>query len=402
MKKTFRAIVAALLAAVMALGCVSAFAAEPADEIFWDYYGWEQNYSYAGTLTAGENKFTMPEDSYYCYCVFNAPESGFYSIGFTDYVFDGWIGTPEAFENGVAYNEAEYFRYRTENNFYRPVFRFEKGENIIGFDCNTAITDKTLSIAYEGDKIESVAVDGTLLLDRDIYGYGEFCEIYADAVLTFSSGNKMPLNYLEAMTKTDIKSGKNTVKALFFGEEFSVDIDVYLITDVIKSVEIHNVEEYLDAKVYYDGFNGYIPAEETITFTFSDGTEKSMIFNSEHDNSVTLPDGTKIYYYLESAEENGEVFLNVMFSGTVLKSYYCNEEKATANENFSNLASNGQRLFKKSFRLLKNSVIAVLECDDISDFFDYGAADATYYIRYSLSTFLEIFTEVFSFISFLL
>ena len=220
--------------------------------------------------------------------------------------------------------------------------------------------------------------------------------------MTFSSGNSITVNYLSGSLTSEIKSGKNQLKTSFFGNEFSIDIDVYFITDVIKSVEICNVEEYLNATVYYDRIEACIPIEETIIFTFSDGTEKSVTFNSEQDNFITLPNGTEIFYYLETSAENGEAFLNVMFTSTVLRSYECTEENATVNDNIANLASNTQKLFNNSFRYLKKSIIAVLECDDIGDFMDYGAADANYYIRYSLSMFLDIFEGIFSFISFLL
>ncbi len=402
MKKTFRAIIAALLVAVMAFGCTSAFAAQPADELIWDYYNWEYRYNYAGGLSIGENTITTPEDSYYCYYTFNAEESGFYTIGFTDYAYDGWAGIPESFENGVAVNEADCIYHKTENNFRRTTFKLDKGETVIGFDLNQKISNKTFEIVYEGSEIESVSIDDKLLLNRDIYSYDGYFEIYADISVSFSAGTEITLNYLEGSVEKDIEKGENTVSAMLFGENTDLTVDVYLVTDVIKTVEISNIEDYLNTKVYYDGYEGYYPWDETFTFTFTDGSTQSIIFSSEDDNTVILPDGTEAYVYLTTENSNDEITLNVMIADCVIRSYECNEIKASSDENFSNFVYNAKYDINRASRYFRNALIAVLDCDSLGEFIEYGAQNSANYFSYSASTFLEIFKEFFSFISFLL
>ncbi len=401
MKKITRAIIAALLVAVMASGCTSAFAAEPADELIWNYYDWEYCYDYAGRLNLGENTITTPEDSYYCYYLFNAEESGFYTIGFTDYVYDGWTGVPEYVDDGVAVNEADCIYHSTENNFRRITFKLEKGENIIGFDLNKMINNKTFEIAYEGNKINSVNIDNKLLLNRDIYTYGEYCEIYADVDLSFSSGTEITLNYVEGVVAKEIEKGINTVTITLFGAETELNVDVYSVTDVVDSVEISNIDDYLNARVYYDGYECYFPWDETFTFTLKDGSTQTIVFSSDSENVITLPDGTEANFYFATESEGDEIVMNVMIADCVIRSYDCTEVKASSDENFANLLYNARNNFTRASRYFRYAFIAVLDCDTLEEFIDYGAHDSANYFRYSASTFLEIFKEFFSFMAFL-
>ena len=401
MKKITRAIIAALLAAVMAFGCTSAFAAEPADELIWDYYSWEYRYDYAGKLSVGENTITTPKDSYCCYYLFNAEESGFYTIGFTDYAYDGWAGAPEYVDDGIAVNEADCIYHRTENNFRRITLKFEKGENIIGFDLNKAISNKTFEIKYEGKEIDSVSIDDKLLLNRDIYTYDEHCEIYADVALTFSSGTEITIDYVEGVAAKEIEKGKNTVTVTLFDKETELTVDVYPISDVVDSVEISNVDDYLNARVYYNGYDSSFPWDETFTFTFKDGSTQSIVLSSEGDNAITLPDGTEAYVYLTTENENDKIVMNVMIADCVIRAYEYNEVKASSDENFANYLYNAKYNFTRASRYFRYAFISVLDCDTLEEFIEYGAENSANYFRYSASTFFEIFKEFFTFITFL-
>ncbi len=401
MKKSIRAIVAALLAIAMALSCTSAFAAEENRKISWDYYGWECSYDYAGELSVGENTLTTPEDSYYCYCIFNAEESGYYTIGFTDYAFDGWMGVPESVTGSKAYNEADCLYSKTESNLNRYTFKFSKGANIIGFDIRSNIIEKNFGIVFEGTEIESVTLaDSSLLLGRDIYSYGDAIEIYADSEITFSSGGSIALDYLSGVAEKEITKGLNTVEFSILGETKSATLDVYLISDVIKDVEISNIEDYLNTKVYYDGYEGYYPVNETFTFTLTDGSTQDVVFSSDDNNYVTLPDGSKISFYLSTDNTDGNITLNVMFWDYIIKSYDCNEIDASADENFSNLVLNGKYYFERASRYFRYSLIEILYCNNLGEFISYGAENSADYIRRSVSSFLNIFTEILAFISF--
>lgn len=403
MKKFLRAIVAALLAAVMVLGCTSAFAAESRGKLLWNYYGWEYSYDYAGELSTGENKITTPDDSYYCYYVFNAEESGYYTMGFTDYAYDSWLGVPESVSENTAYNEADCIYHNTDNNFRRFTLKLNKGENIIGFDLNRKISNKTFEIVYEGSEINSVTIGKSLLYGCEIYSYGEFCEISTDIVIAFSSGTEITVGYAEGTVTKDMEKGTNTVSLQLFGETIDLAVDVYFITDIVKNVEISNIEDYLNAKLYYNGYEGYYPSGETFTFTFADGSTHSIIYSAEEDNFVTLPDSTRVFMYLTTEKnDDNEVTLNVMIADTVIRSYECSETKTSANENFASLAANGKYYADRVSRYLRYSAIALLECGSLGEIIDYGAEDSLYYIRRSAESFADIFREIFAFIAFLL
>ena len=402
MKKTLRAIVAALLAAIMALGCTSAFAAESDEKLFWNYYDWEYYYDYAGEMNLGENSFASPDGSYNCYYIFNADKEGYYTLGFTNYNEPTWIGIPESVEDGTAYNEAEYIYSENNNGIKRLTFKLNEGETIIGFDFDEEITNETFEIVYEGDKIESVSIDNKLLLNRDIYNHEEFCEIYADTNITFSSGSVIKTDYIEGTISKDVDKGQNTVSVCLLDETFELTVDVYLITDVVESVEITNIEDYLNAKINYDGYDAYYPINETFTFTMTDGSTQSFVYSDYEQNSITLPDGTETYVYLTTENIDGEIILNVMIADAVIKSYNYNTNKASANENFSILAGNIKYFTDKISYYLRHSVIAVLECDSFDEYLEQGAINSALYFSYSINYFTDIFREIYLFLSFLL
>ena len=75
------------------------------------------------------------------------------------------------------------------------------------------------------------------------------------------------------------------------------------ITDCVESVEIENIEPYINATEYYNGYRDYLnfgQTPERITLTFTDGTKTSFYYcvNYEDDNfniRADLPNGIKCY-----------------------------------------------------------------------------------------------------------
>ncbi len=401
MKKTLKTLLALLLAATTVLGCITAYAAEETNELVWDYYGTEYIYDIAGEITAGTNILTSPEDSYYFCYEFNIEESGYYTVGFSDYSFDGWIGVPKEADGFAAKDEADYLYFTNEDRRSQFTYKLDEGKNYICFDAYTMFENQNFEVIYQGESIESIRYENSLLLNRDVYFYEEACEIHADAEATFSSGNTTTFSYLYAEAPYGYKEGASTVKYTYFGESIDVEIDVMLITDIIKDVEIANVEDYLNTKVYYDGYEGYLPMGETVTFTFSDGSKFESVYESYNDNYINLPDGSEIYYCIYTGRDNdGNITLYVESAGTDVKAYDCKESKATFDENLINLVTNEKYNLDRISKYLRRSLIALLECDSIEELKDYGFYEWGYNIQCAVEYFLSLFSEITSLISF--
>lgn len=403
MKRTLKTSLALMLAAVTALGCISAFAAEESTELRWDYYGTEYIYDIAGEITTGTNILTIPDNSYnFCY-EFNVEESGYYTIGFSDYSFDGWMGVPQETDGFTAKDEADHLFCSGYDKPSKYTYKLNEGKTYICFDAYTLFENESFEVIYQGKSIESIEFKGSLLLNRDIYFYDDTCEIYADAVVTFSSGNTTTFSYLYAEAPDGYKEGTSTVKYTCFDENIDIEIDVMLITEIIKDVEISDIEDYLNTKVYYDGYEGYLPMGETLTFTFNDGSKAESVFESYNDNYITLPDGSEIYYHIYTGSDyDGNITLYVESAGTDIKAYDCKETKATFDENLVNLITNEKYNIDRISRYFRQSIIALLECDSFEELKDYGFYEWGYNIQYAVEYFLCLFGEITSLIYFYL
>ena len=401
MKKTFKTLLALILAAVMALGCISAFAAEETDKLLWDYYGSEYTYDIAGEITTGTNILTAPEDSYFFCYELNIEESGYYTVGFSDYFFDGWIGVPQETDGFTASGEADRFYYNNDDGITEFTYKLDEGKTYICFDAYTLFENKSFEVTYQGKSIESMEYGNKLLLNRDIYFYEDSCEIYADASVTFSSGNTTSFSYVCAEAPDGYKKGASTVIYTGFGENIDIEIDVMLITEIISDIEIANIESYLDTKVYYDGYEGSLPAKETVIFTFSDGSKFESIYESYIDNYIILPDGSEIYYHIYTTENSdGNITLCVESAGSDIKTYECEETKATFDENLMNFFSNEKFNLNRISRYLRQSIIALLDCDSLEELESYGFGEWIYNIQLASEYFLSLFGEITSFIRF--
>lgn len=401
MKRFFKTFFSVLLSMTMVFGCVSAFAAEKNNELLWDYFGSEYTYCIAGEITEGNNSLTVPDETYnFCYKL-DVKESGYYTIGFSDYDFDGWIGIPEEIDGLSANGELDYLYFSNEEQHTEFTYKFDEGTTYVCFDAYTLFENQNFEVIYQGKSIESIEFEGSLLLNRDVYFYENTCEILADSVVTFSSGNTTRLSYLYTDATDECKNGTNTVKYTYFGEIIDLEIDVTFITDIIKDAEIANVGDYLNAKVFYEGYEGYLPLDETITFTFSDGSKFESVYESYNDNYITLPDGSEIYYYIYTAKnDDGNITLYIESAGTDIKAYECNETKATFDENLITFISNEKFNLDRISRYFRQSLIALLECDSFEELKEYGFYEWKYNIENSFEYFLLLFSEITSLIRF--
>ena len=401
MKRTLKALSALVLAALTLITGTAAFAAEENEELLWDYYGWEYAYDIVGEITTGVKSVTAPEDSQnFCY-EFNVEESGYYTIGFTDYPFDGWVGIPEETDGFTAKGEAEFLFYSGYDEPSKYTYKLDEGKTYICFDSYSQLENADFEIVYQGEAVESIRYENSLLLNRDVYFYDDTCDIYADASVTFTSGNTTAISYVYAQAPDGCKKGANTFRYDYFGESIAFEAHVILITEIIKDVEIANVEDYLNAKVYYDGYDRYIPVGETVTFTFSDGSKTDSVCYEYGDNYVTLPDGSEIYYHIFTLDDgNGNITLNIEAAGETIRTYDCEETKASFDENLINLTENEKYNLSRVSRYLRQSVIALLECDTIEELKDYGFGEWGYNIQLAAEYFLSLFSEITALINF--
>ncbi|MBR4858259.1 MAG: hypothetical protein IKU08_03650 [Clostridia bacterium] len=401
MKRTLKTLLALMLAAVTVMTCTAAFAAEENGKLLWEYYDSEYTYDIAGEITTGVNTLTSPEDSYYFCYEFNVEESGYYTIGFSDHRFDGWIGIPEEINGFTAKNEAEYLFYSGYGEPSKYTYKLDEGKTYICFDAYTQFENEEFEIIYQGETVESIEYEGSLLLNRDIYFYDETCDIYADASVTFSSGNTTIFSYICATAPDEYKEGTNTFRYSYFGESVDFEADVIFITEIIKDVEISNLEDYLNAKIYYDGHDMCLPVGETVTFTFSDGSKAESVYYEYGENYVTLPDGSEIYYYIYTLDDGyGNITLYVDSAGETIKAFDCEETKASTDENLLTLLNNEKYNLSKVSKYIRQSLIALLDCDSFEELTDYGFGEWGYNIQIATEYFLSLFAEITSLIYF--
>ena len=156
MKRTLKTLLALMLVAITALGCITAYAAEESTELVWDYYGSEYIYDIAGEITTGTNILTAPEESCnFCYEL-NVEESGYYTIGFSDYFFDGWIGIPEETDGFTASGESDRLYFTDDDQISEFTYKLDKGKTYICFDTYTLLENESFEVIYQGKSIESI------------------------------------------------------------------------------------------------------------------------------------------------------------------------------------------------------------------------------------------------------
>ncbi len=401
MKKFLKTFFAVLLSVAVLSGCISAFAAEENSKLVWNYYGSEYIYDIAGEITVGTSSLSSPEDSYnFCFAL-NVEESGYYTIGFSDYSFDGWIGIPEEVNENSASGESEFLYGSSEDKPVKYTYKLDKGVTYICFDAYAPFENQSFTVTGHGKSMESIDIDSSLIHNRDIYFYDGICEIYTDSVITFSSGSTTTVSYLCAEAPDGYKKGASTVRYSLFGENVDVEINVVEITDIITDVEVSNIEDYLNTKVYYDGYEGCLPLGETVTFTFSDGSKAKSEYENYGDNYVILPDGSEIFYHFYTSDDgNGNITLYIESAGTDIKAYDCKETKATYDENLVNLLTNEKYNLGRISKYLRQSLISLLECDSFEELKDYGFLEWSYNVQLAVEYFLDLFREITALIHF--
>lgn len=383
MKKTLKAIVAAMLAAIMALGSLSAFAAETHEELEWNYYGETYYYEYAGELKEGTNAVGESiGDLGYVYFTANIETAGYYMISYSYDDFDSWAGIPDRIEDGIAYDEKETLR-NIEDSVSTEICFFETGENIIAFDVYSASDDSVVNFEFWGEEVTSVSIPEEAIIDCNFY-YSEEdngtteISLYYDITVTFDEGKTIETDYIYG-TADKIKIGEQNAFALnICGKEYEAAITLYEISRYVSDVSLSST----DVTQYYDGYEVKGYDDLVLTVVFTDGTTQTVNVNGYYEDClITLPNGYEAYPWVYYHTYRDEIKAAVYFDDALVKEIECNKISTSVSENFDRLKENIYYYF--------------------NDFSYYLDRAETYFV-WAFESLTYAFTEIFDLISYYL
>ncbi len=405
MKKAFKTIIAAMLAAIMALSGISAFAAEKGDKLDWVIWeDYTETYTYEGEITVGENTLEENSETGFVYYTLNIEESGFYAFDFKYYGLIGWYSFPEEIKNGTAYEQSDYVWVDDEDGKEFRIYYLEKGENILGIEGQYGyeFEGNTLTVEYYGDSIEKITIADDLIIGVNYFCYEvetdsgtEYSfDIESDIVYTFSNGKTVTDSYSYGEALSDATAGEQEININFCDKYFKVKVNLIDINSIIKDVEISNINDYLTVYEYYD-YNDYrYPYDETVTVTLVGGEKITAKIDDYGDHYIKLENGKKIYIYFDYDKIDGKYSFIVYAGSNALKSYECTVNKASVSDNFNNLSSNISYNLSRSFYYLKQAVIDLLECDSVYEFTEYGVENIATDLGWAVRKFMDIFYEI--------
>ena len=410
MKNTVRRIIAMAIALVMVFGSVPAFATEIGDTVLWDegyadsrFY---DEYRYGGKLTEGENhltSFLIEEGSYYYYYEFDAEKSGYYLI--SNEARYGEFG-----DDGILYNACFPMEWGVETNGgYYDIVYLEKGTAIIGVsftDYEFVYENADIEIRYLDDEITDIIFDETivenLIINENITFHGNSFEISdTDYTVVFSNGEKIEADCetLVFTMKSEPVNGVNTVYATFAGYEKAIESTMYYVDYFVESVELSNVDYYLDAYEFYNGRYSFIDYNgEEITVNYTDGTSETFVYGHYEDKGqkryITLM-GKECFVGIWHSELN--LSLEVNIADQSFGEYECKPVKANKYSNDSYFSDNINEEFERFINNMDYYWDRMWNSDNIETFY--------YSLRSFINTFsrlLDIAEEIKMYIRFIL
>lgn len=399
MKKTLKAILAAALAVIMMIPCISGFAAN--ETLAWFFYDYLYTYDYAGEITVGTTAIPADASDYIWYS-FDVPEAGFYYIHYDYSDLDAWFGVPESFEGLSATNEANCI-YHSPDDGDGKIYYFEAGKTIVGFDLYYYEENSSFETEFLGAEITEVKPQYDLIYDYDIYEdeyMGEIiCDVEADFDITFSGGETISEYYLPCTTESAVVAGENTFKTEILDKEYEFTANVYYVTDYVESVEISNLEDYLYVYEYYNGTDYEYPIYETIKATFKDGSTYTVSIYEE--DYIRLPNGREVGFGFDfDSNPNGEYQLYVYVAGDCFGTYDCEVVEASAGQNLDTMTQVAQYHISDAAYFLGRAFEVLLE-DGVFGIFS-NSAEALLRIEWSISSFVAVFDEITSYLLYIL
>ncbi|MBQ3007050.1 MAG: hypothetical protein IJD78_05775 [Clostridia bacterium] len=351
MKNTVKIITAVILAAILCFGSVTAIAAENHGDLKWNYYDYGSgmyyyyNYEYAGELKEGENSIVVSAyDSYRTYYVFDAGKSGYYTV-------DTWLDckVPTAYVDGIAYGSAE------SEYTGKTIFHLSAGENIIGCTGYYFYEDEgemtvPFNIEYLGEAITDITYAENSFTGL-IEGYNFYYTQDEEEKITVAeakdlcikfSETEMEFDYIRVEIETDSETGETFITYLDYKEP--VQLGICKATDIVKSMEITNLEECTTAYNYYtESFEPEaVPAGVKVTFT--DGSSKTYenTYGDEYFSfEVDAPNGKSYYAYVcyDYGEED-KIYVTAYFADEEYVRHEIKTEDADICDNLGELNDN--------------------------------------------------------------
>lgn len=353
MRKTLKTLTAAILALVIAFGSFSAFAAEDKPAIKWN----EAEYTYAGTLSEGKNSFEIPaEESFYV--TFNAEKTGYYGVTYNWREINRFR-SPEKIENGIVKEtkKGEYLDINEDYDLDTYLFFFEEGENILaswlGYEAVSGDPSE-VEVTYYGEAVSDISFEGGskyfLVPEWNIYEYYDEEEKYPEnsyffeggkTEITFDSDKKISLSYCEFICTAEniIETGENNVTVYYINETFEKTLSVYPISKEITSIEVEDIEKYLDVPVAYNGNLLYDFDGMKITLTYADGYKETLVTESGEWFGIDLRNGNPYYFPLDyfHEREDGNVYFCITVGGEKFIRAEGSLREATGRENRQHL-----------------------------------------------------------------
>ena len=348
MKKTIRKILCAVLAFAMIFAAIPAFAAEINDVALWDGgcidFSCYDEYLYGGEITLGDNPINAEVDGEYSFLrfyEFNVPETGYYRIS-------NYIGFGKIDSEGIIH-DANYPYTSCYDDGYFYVVYLEKGNVVAGYMFEEH-NSTTLEIDYIDDEIEEIVFDKSIIADRiynsDFYlnDSNEFDFYDIDYSVVFSNGEKFEFEdvYLSFRMKDEPVNGKNTVYATFAGFEQEETATFYYIDYLVESVELSNVDYYLDAFEFYNGRYSFVDYyDEEITVNYTDGTSETFVYGYDEEagqkREITLFGNE---YHVGIYHSELDLTLDVHIADHVFATYDCTPVKTNRISNYDYLIRN--------------------------------------------------------------
>ncbi|MBQ8762486.1 MAG: hypothetical protein IJZ07_00085 [Clostridia bacterium] len=365
MKNTFKRLISAMLAVIMALGCISAFAAEETIEWYWNSYGEEDEFMYEmpclGELTAGENTVGKDRDEddieddgeQTCYR-FTAESDGYYliTLGDLEYFYNNYVYFSEAFVDGKAYSLVyDEYSQRMEDSI-EFIYYLSAGETAVLIQ---SVEEFTLTYEFLGEEITDIVYDENSLegiLNSDFYSYRDYSYGYGICGdLIFSSGKKFRFADYVFVIEEKIVKGENTVEFEFFGFKKDVIVNVVEARDVITKLEPVNLEDDL---VVIEHYNGYVSADDIgeadLIITYADGRKETVDFDGG-DAIITLPNGRK--YWVAVVYDRETLTADLIFASEVYETYDLKKVPAELDENTQELKSENSNWINQANRDLE-------------------------------------------------
>ncbi len=362
--KTVKKLTAIILCFVMLLGvCItSASALEIGDTVEFTYIAegpsgddYTETWIYAGTAKEGINKVQNDNpDVDLCY-EFNVEKAGYYSFTKrdSDYIY---TNIAETYENGTAKNYADYILNEVEDEFgtfyYSKICYLEEGVHLIKVDVDVDY-EQSFKIEYFADSITDVRFEDET--DKILFedcgdledSYEDMLYIWANYSIEFSNSKTVECHDINCLLDNELAKGENTVLMQLPGFEKEITIYYYETSDFIESIELSNVDNYLDAYEYYDGNYGYYNYyNEQVTVNFKDGTKQTFTYLYDGDNYITLPCGKDlwlgIYHTTDDFDESGveKPFLVARIGETRYVEKECNIKIVSFRSNFNYFSEN--------------------------------------------------------------